>query len=127
MDELIKRLKELIEEEETVGKVTFEFKENDPEVLLIANRRKLLRALSELSEYRRHLYKWGDERAIIIEDLEDGSQKIITDKDMEKEQNREDFNPIEIVKDRHSWIKEEDVINKLDEILSDVYSLIEDY
>ena len=31
MDELIKRLKELIEEEETVGKVTFEFKENDPE------------------------------------------------------------------------------------------------
>ena len=127
MDELIEKIKQLIEEEEEVGKVTFEFKETDPEVLIIANRRALLMALAGLRDYRRHLYKYGDDKAIIIEDLDDGTKKIITDEMMEKERMDSDINPLEKIEKRHSYIKEQDVIDKIDDLLDGVYSLIEDY
>ena len=127
MNELIEKIKQLIEEEEEVGKVTFEFKETDPEVLIIANRRALLMALAGLRDYRRHLYKYGDDKAIIIEDLDDGTKKIITDEMMEKERMDRDINPLEKAEKRHSYIKEQDVIDKIDDLLDGVYSLIEDY
>lgn len=123
-DKIIKSIENSMEEikqslikDNQEGTVTFKFKVNDPEVNLITNRNKMLNALYELSNYRRELYKYGGGYNEII--VNKGT-KILTDEDLKNI----DYNQIE---NNVAYIRTQSVIDKLDDIIGDLWRLIDEY
>ena len=77
----------------------------------------MLNALCELSNYRRELYKYGGGYNEII--VNKGT-KVLTDEEL-KNMNREE------IKNNESYIKTQSVIDKLDDIIGDLWRLIDEY
>lgn len=119
VDESLNRIEDkIIDEQENnkTGVVILKYRENDPELKLIMNKNKMMSAIYELSNYRRELYKYGGGHNEII--VNKGS-KVLTDEDFRNAKYE--------VKDNVSYIREQSVIDKLDEILGDLYNLIDEY
>lgn len=113
----IEEIKQSLIEDNQEGIVIFKFKANDPEINLIINRNRMLSALCELSNYRRELYKYGGGYNEII--VNKGT-KVLTDEEL-KNMNREE------IKNNESYIKTQSVIDKLDDIIGDLWRLIDEY
>lgn len=110
----ISNLLESIEDKlrtDSIGDVTFKFKEDDPAVKLIVFRNEMINALSELANYRRNLEKYDLQGEIIVKD-----NKILSEEELR------DYNSD--FEERKTYIEVEKVINKINEILEDVYTLI---
>lgn len=100
-----------------MGKVVFEFNEDEEseDVNVVANRKKIMTALYELSCYRSSLYKGFETDAVIV-----SGDKIlgkVTDNIPEKAYTH----PIEL------YLKEEDIVNKIDSILGAVSGILDSY
>ena len=113
----IEEIKQSLIEDNQEGVVIFKFKANDPEINLITNRNRMLNALCELSNYRRELYKYGGGYNEIIVNK---CTKVLTDEEL-KNMNREE------IKNNESYIKTQSVIDKLDDIIGDLWRLIDEY
>ena len=113
----IEEIKQSLIEDNQEGVVIFKFKANDPEINLIANRNRMMNALYELSNYRRELYKYGGGYNEII--VNKGT-KVLTDEEL-KNMNRDE------IKNNESYIKTQSVIDKLDDIIGDLWRLIDEY
>lgn len=114
MDEIAEKLQELIDQNED-GKVTFTFRQNDPEVKLIVNRHKLVEAIDQLYDYKRGLEKYSDPNEIIVDER---TNEIVKDDDSYDPEN---------ANNRHTYIKESAVTEKIDDILDIAYSIVYDY
>ena len=98
-------------------KVNFTFDTDDFDVKVIVNRHKIIDALYNLNNYRRELYKYGDSENEIIIDIKNNT--II---------NKEDeIINMEEIQNRKSYISTQSVIDKIDFILEDLYSLLNEY
>lgn len=96
-----------------MAKVTFEFDEFDDrrDINVIVNRHKLENALCDLSHLRRNLYKGYINDTIVVKD----NEVVYKDGKALKEYDTENT---------EEYINTSNVINELDRILEDVYSII---
>lgn len=114
LENRIIRVLEAIEDkvrDDSEGSVTFKFRENDPGVKLITSRNEMINALAELANYRRSLEKYDLQGEIIVKD-----NKILIEEELR------DYNSD--YEGRKTYIEIERVIDKIDEILGDIYPLI---
>ena len=100
-----------------MGKVIFEFNEDEEleDINVVANRKKIMTALYELSCYRSSLYKRFETDAIIT-----SGDKIlgkITDNIPEKAYD----GPVKV------YLEYEDVLNKIDSILNPINEILNSY
>lgn len=100
-----------------MGKVVFEFNEDEEseDVNVVANRRKIMTALYKLSCYRSSLYKGFETDAVVV-----SGDKIlgkVTDNIPKKAYTP----PIEL------YLKEEDIVNKIDSILGPIEEILNRY
>lgn len=96
-----------------MGKVTFEYNENEDsyDLALINKRHTMMRALYDLADYRRSIYKGNLNRYAIIKNNE------VVYKDGQKVKDYD-------VEDAHMYIHDTDIIEKLDDILENVTDLL---
>ena len=96
-----------------MGKVTFEYNENEDsyDLALINKRHTMMRVLYDLADYRRSIYKGDLNRYAIIKDDE------VVYKDGQKIKDYD-------IKDAHTYICDTDIIEKLDDILENVTDLL---
>lgn len=97
-----------------MAKVVFEFDENDDreDINIIVNRHKLISALYDLSDFRRSLYKgYDDSDTVVVKD-----NKVV----MKDGTKLEDYD----LEGTKLYIHDDKVIDKLDDILSDVNDII---
>ena len=97
-----------------MSKVNFEYDENEEnyEIQLITNRHTLMKALYDLADYRRNLYKGYNNKYIIVKDNE------VVYKEGQKIKEYD----IEAAK---TYLDDNDVIDKLDDILDQVRHLLD--
>lgn len=108
---LIEAFENLVEDKNK-GKVIFEFKDGSHDINLITNRYKMINAIEQLANYKRELEKYDVPGEIIVKD-----GKVLTDEELR------DYNP-ESYEGRKTYIEVEEVINKLNNMLDEVYWLI---
>lgn len=118
MEEILEKLEELIEQNEE-GKVTFTFRQRDPEVNLIVNRHKFVKTIEELYDYKRDLEKYEDPKNEII--IDEKENRIVSEEELNSR-----YDPAKI-ENRHSYVKKESVINKIEDVLDIAYSVIYEY
>lgn len=112
-ERLISRLTEVIEdlvESRNKEKVTFEFT-NRHDINLVTNRYKMINALSEIANYRRELEKYEVPNEIVVKD-----NKILSEEELK------DYNLS--YEGRKTYLPTEEVVEKLNDLLDEIYWLI---
>lgn len=97
-----------------MAKVTYVFDENEEssDINVVANRHKLICAGYDIQQLRRDLYKGYMNDIITVKD-----NKVITEEDHKKN----NYMPLE---DAKSYIEIDSVIDKLDQIIDNIYFLL---
>lgn len=116
LDEIINLLKDIKNNSDNERKVKLEFDYDDKIVPVIVNVNKLVSALYDLSQYRRELYKYEVEGEIYVDENE---KKIYTSEEIIPNYDEP--------KDLKQYIKVEEVINKIDDLLSNTQEIIDNY
>lgn len=100
-----------------MGKVVFEFNEEEDsfDIRLVANRQKIMYALSEINDYVRELYK-GYARGIVIVSGDKVLGKI-TDTIPEEYHDKE----------KKFYVEDEEVMRKIESIIDPIRDLLNDY
>lgn len=112
-ERLISRLTEVIEdlvESRNKEKVTFEFT-NRHDINLVTNRYKMINVLSEIANYRRELEKYEVPNEIVVKD-----NKILSEEELK------DYNLS--YEGRKTYLPTEEVVEKLNDLLDEIYWLI---
>ena len=100
-----------------MGKVTFEFNEEEDsfDIRLVANRQRIMYALSEINDYIREIYKgYADGIILASED------KVLGNVHAEIPEEYKD-------KPKQFYIHDEEVMRKLESIVDPVRDLLNDY
>ena len=98
------------------GEVTFKFNINDKMVAILPNLSKIMSALEDLQNYRRELYKY-DVRGEIFYNKKTKDVKELNDISFEEP----------LGEGYTTYISVQDVIDKIDDILDGIYTLIDKY
>lgn len=97
-----------------MAKANFEFDVNEDRdyIVYIANKYKICSMLDDIASYRRELYKYGDNREVYInEETKDLKKRA----DMKFDES--------LGEGYHTYLQVQDIIDKLDDILENWYSL----
>lgn len=116
LDEIINLLKDIKNNSDNERKVKLEFDYDDKIVPVIVNVNKLVSALYDLSQYRRELYKYEVEGEIYVDENE---KKVYTSEEIIPNYDEP--------KDLKQYVKVEEVINKIDDILNNTQEIIDNY
>lgn len=103
--------------EKESGTAVFTFPADSHDIKLITDRYKMVDALRELSEYRRSLDRYDQQNSIYVQE-----GKILTEEEL-RNPNR----TFEDIEKTHSYIPISDVIDKIDDILENLWELYGEY
>lgn len=100
-----------------MAKVNFEFDESEDMVDIkeVVHRHTLMSALYDLKDLRRELYKGYKNNIVSVKD-----GKVLTQKDYDEANAKGEF-----ISGSQSYIPVDDIINCLDDVLGDVYFLLD--
>lgn len=103
--------------EKESGTAVFTFPADSHDIKLITDRYKMVEALRNLSEYRRSLDRYEQSNSIYVQE-----GKILTEEEL-RNPNR----TFEDIEKTHSYIPISDVIDKIDDILENLWELYGEY